>query len=148
MRYYIFMPIKNDTTWKFEYSTAKNVHAELIFYDLKKNRIGEFKGRWQSKRQPHFLENKTPLFDIDIQAGGTENLDFASKKMTNSEWYVMNNDNYDKPDDSELQTNRIGVGGFIVCIKLSGENVDLDEIIYQVIDNGSAEPSYIKLENI
>jgi len=147
VRYYIYIPIRNDTKWRFE-STAKDVHAKLIIYNLQKTKIGEFDARWQSTNQPRFLENKSPLKKINISAGETENLDIASRLVNGSEWYVMNNDSYDNPYNSEIPDNKIGNGGFIFCIKLNGENIDSKEIIYKVLDNDGAEPSYIKLENI
>src|SRR5271157_5233519 len=77
VRYYIHIPIINETGWRFESTTAKDIHVKLLFYNLEKNKIGEFDARWEHSDQPIASTNKSNLKHFNIRAGETENIDFA-----------------------------------------------------------------------
>lgn len=146
-RYFIHLPIENDTPFRFDITTANKIRAKLTFYDLDRNKIGEFDAKWENANQVMAAGNKEVTKFMSIDGGKVENLDIASRRVTGNDWYVMNGNSYDNPINSEIQSNKIGSGGFIVKIELSGQNIRDKKKTYKMIDNGGKEPDFFEIND-
>jgi len=94
---------KNDPKKQTENSIARNITAEIKFYDTSSHSLlCEVTGRWEDTPQPPELpphESKPDrLATVNFQIGQRRELDIAFKHLTDSECYAISNDVYRYPD--------------------------------------------------
>jgi hypothetical protein len=123
----LHVKFKNDPELSTESSTAKNILAELEFFDDSGHPLCSLLGRWGDTPQPpHLPQGQTPaqtLAMVDFGIGQERELDIAFKYQDEPDCFGMSNETYAYRDWRHPK-QRLCPENIRVRVRLRGIGVD------------------------
>jgi hypothetical protein len=123
----LHVKFKNDPKQATPNSVARNIRAELEFFDSAGNALCRFQGRWGDTIQPPYLpQGQSPaqvLVTANFEIGQDRELDIAFKYPDETDCFGMSNETYAYRDWRHPQ-QKIAARNIRVRVRLRGVGVD------------------------